>query len=89
MRASGQYALTVGIFDTLGIDDVVSQRPKKTIDVAGRPAARFVGPLSACAIALDVSETSRVDVVVSANGDTDKGCAVALRAAARVEPKLP
>ena len=44
MRASGQYALTVGIFDTLGLDDVVSQRPKKTIDVAGRPAARFSAP---------------------------------------------
>ncbi len=44
---------------------------------------------SACAVAIEVSATSRVDVVASANISLDEACAAANAVATAIEPKLP
>lgn len=44
---------------------------------------------SACAVAIEVSATSRVDVVASANTSLDEACDAATKIATAIEPKLP
>jgi hypothetical protein len=87
--ASGRFALTVGIFDQLGLRDLVSQTKPRDLRIGSHAARQGTGGLSACVFVLGVSETSRVDVISSANGDVRKACRVAKRAAVLVEPKLP
>lgn len=88
-RASGKYALAIAIFDTMRMQDVVAQGEKKPILLAGRPAVQMRTTLDGCGISLQVSEMSRVDVLVSANGDHERACSVAHQAAVMVEAKLP
>ncbi len=88
-RASGKYALSVGIFDTMRMEDVVAPGEKKSIRLAGRPAVQLRTNLDGCGISLRVSETSRVDVLVSAGGNHERACSVAHQAATMVEAKLP
>ena len=44
---------------------------------------------TACAVALEVSTTSRIDVVASSNSSLDKACDAATKVATAIEPKLP
>jgi hypothetical protein len=88
-QASGRYGVSVAIFDTMRIEDVVAPGEEKPIRVAGRPAVQLKTNLDGCGISLRVSPTSRVDVLVSANGDHQLACSVAHQAAAMVEAKLP
>lgn len=87
--ASGSHTVTVGIADELGLDDVQSSGPKTPMKVGAHDAVQFTGGVSSCAVALGVTDTSRVDVISAANGDEAKACTIAKQAAALVEPKLP
>jgi hypothetical protein len=87
--ASGSYTVSVGIADELGLDDVQSSGQKTPMKVGSHDAVQFTGGVNSCAVALGVTDTSRVDVISTANGDEAKSCTVAKQAAALVEPKLP
>ncbi len=88
-QASGRHTITVGVVDDLGLDDVQSSGGKQPMKVGSHDAVQFTGGVSACAIAIGVTDTSRVDVSGVAGGDPAKACAVAKQAAELVEPKLP
>ena len=87
--ASGSHTVSVGIADELGLGDVQSSGPKTPMKVGSHDAVQFTGGVSSCAVALGVTEKSRVDVISAANGDEAKACTIAQQAAAPVEPKLP
>jgi hypothetical protein len=88
-QASGQQTISVGVIDELGVADVQSSGAKEPTTVGAHDAVQYAGPLGACAIAIGVTETSRVDVTGSAGGDMTKACGVAKQAAELVEAKLP
>lgn len=88
-QASGRYTVTVGVFDTLGINQVRSNGATTPMSIGAHGAVRYSGGLSSCGIAIGVTRDSRVDVVGTAGGDVSRACTVARRAAALVEPKLP
>ena len=87
--ASGRFALTVGIFDQLGLHQLVSKTKPRDLRIGSHAARQGSGALATCVFVLGVSETSRVDVLSSANGNLRTACRVAKRAAVLVEPKLP
>lgn len=81
--------ITVGIRDQQGLDDAVNRgNGVERSEADGRQYARIPssGP---CTIAIGVSATSRVDVMVVATEGTEKSCEIADEVAAVVEPKLP
>ncbi|OLF07920.1 DUF3558 domain-containing protein [Actinophytocola xanthii] len=88
-QASGQHTVTVGVIDELGIDEVVSTTEPEPTTVGGHDAVRYSTAGGVCALAIAVTESSRVDVSGVAGGDMTKACTVATRAAELVEPKLP
>ncbi|TDQ05443.1 uncharacterized protein DUF3558 [Labedaea rhizosphaerae] len=87
-QANG-VTLKVGIFDALGLDDIVSaEQPTKT-QVGSHQARKWLSPPSLCVISLGVGDASRVDVMAGARGDQTKACQVATQAATALEPSLP
>ena len=88
-KASGSHTVSVGVVDELGLDGVQSSGAKTPMKVGSHDAVQFTGGVSSCAVALGVTDTSRVDVISTANGDEAKACTIAKQAAALVEPKLP
>lgn len=88
-QASGEHAISVGVIDDLGLDDVQSSGTKQPTKVGSHDAVKYGGPADTCSFAIGVSETSRVDVSGVAGGDAAKACSVAKQAAELVEPKLP
>lgn len=88
-QASGQHTITIGVIDDLGLDDVQSSGATQPMKVGSHDAVQYAGALGTCAIAIAVTDTSRVDVSGVAGGDMTKACAVAKQAAQVVEPKLP
>jgi Protein of unknown function (DUF3558) len=88
-QASGEHTITVGVIDDLGLDDVQSTGATEPMKVGTHDAVQYAGALGTCAIAIEVTDTSRVDVSGVANGDMTKACGVAKQAADLVEPKLP
>jgi hypothetical protein len=88
-QASGEHTITIGVIDDLGLDDVQSSGATQPMKVGSHDAVQYTAGVSACAIAIAVTDTSRVDVSGVAGGDTTKACAVAKQAAQVVEPKLP
>jgi Protein of unknown function (DUF3558) len=87
-QSSGQ-TVTIGVIDTLGLDQVQSSGPKTPMKVGSHDAVQYTGGVASCAVAIAVTDTSRVDVAGAAGGDETKACSVAKQAAALVEPKLP
>jgi hypothetical protein len=87
--ASGDFNLRVIIFDVLGTKDIQATGEITTLPPIGKHQAVQGVFGTACAVSVAVSETSRVDAVVSADGNTSKGCEIAMQAARLVEPKLP
>ena len=87
--ASGSHTVTVSIADEFGLEDVQSSTPTREMKVGSHDAVQSTGGISSCAINLGVTDTSRVDVISSANGDEAKACDIAKQAAALVEPRLP
>jgi hypothetical protein len=83
------FAMSVGIFDELGLDDLVAQGQPRPVTVANRKAVQSIRGIDTCAISIELTKTSRVDTQGTANGDEGKSCAIALQVARLVEPKLP
>jgi hypothetical protein len=47
------------------------------------------GTTSSCAVTIEITSKSRLDVVASANASQDEACDAATKLATAVEPKLP
>ena len=88
-QRSGHYTISAAIWEKLGLADVRSKSKPRPLTIGARDAVRATGGVSACAYALELSETSRVDVSAAANGDEARACRVARRMASLVESKLP
>jgi uncharacterized protein DUF3558 len=85
------YALSVSIWDELGLDRVVATGGIKSVpDVGSHKAVQAKGGIDACIIAVEVTKTSRVDsIVTTTDGNDQKSCDLALQVAKLVEPRLP
>lgn len=82
-------SLTISIFDTLGVKDIVAKGEIKTIANVGKHEARqYVGTAGNCVFSIAVSATTRVDVL-SSSLNFEKSCVIAEEAAKLVEPELP
>ncbi|WP_162292987.1 DUF3558 family protein [Actinophytocola xinjiangensis] len=88
-QATDNHTVSAGVWANLGIDDVQSKTPPEPKTVGSRPATQYTGELGVCVVALELTETSRVDVTAAAQGDLNKACSIANQAAELVEPKLP
>ncbi|WP_110079405.1 DUF3558 domain-containing protein [Actinokineospora spheciospongiae] len=90
--AAESYALTVAIYPKLGIDKVNFINEKKSLTIGSHRAIQGYGSATsnACAVALEVTATSRVDVLGSGGGGPPGSiCPQVLDAAKLVEPELP
>ncbi len=87
-QTSGSHTVSVGVIDELGIDGVRSDSTPAPLDVGSHRPVQYVGVLGTCAVAIEVTDSSRVDVLGSAGGDMTKACGFANQAAELVEPKL-
>lgn len=87
--ASGRFNLGVTIFDVVGTKDVQATGEIKSVPSVGKHQAVQYGYGTGCAVSIAITETSRVDAIVSAGSDTAKACQIALQAAQMIEPKLP
>lgn len=84
-----QATLSIAIFDTLGLKDIVAKGEVKSIPKIGSHEARqFTGVAESCVFSLEVGPSTRVDVSGTAIS-FDKGCEVATAAVKLVEPELP
>jgi hypothetical protein len=88
-QASGSHTVTIGVMDALSIGDVVSATTPQPKDVGSHQAVQYTDGAGLCAIAMPVTDSSRVDVSGVAGGDDAKACDVANQAAELIEPKLP
>jgi hypothetical protein len=92
-RYPSTVAVRVKAFPQLGIKDYVPGASSEISDVpvGSHKAKRVTKPASStsCAITIEVSSTSRVDVVASANASLDEACEAANKVATAIEPKLP
>ncbi|WP_189223949.1 DUF3558 family protein [Saccharothrix coeruleofusca] len=94
---AADYSKTVTVqFDIHADRRLADYRPEPTSElsdtsVGGRKAKLVKKALtsSSCAVAVEVSATSRFDVFASANASLDEACDAATKVAAAVEPKLP
>ncbi|MBM7770688.1 hypothetical protein JOD54_000892 [Actinokineospora baliensis] len=83
------FTFGVLVLDNKGLDDIVAEGAVQRIKVGSRDAAQSIsGGGGVCAISLELSAKSRVDVQAT-GGDGSKLCAPALEAAKLVEPELP
>jgi hypothetical protein len=87
--------VTVGITvrPSLGLGDFQLGQFAKPFDISlgKHKAKRVEGAVSksSCAVAIAVTEKSRVDVFASSNADPQQACDAAMKVATAVEPKLP
>ncbi|EWC60051.1 hypothetical protein UO65_4617 [Actinokineospora spheciospongiae] len=83
------YTIGVVVFPKLGLDEVVSTGEKTPVQVADRRAIQSLRAAgSVCAISVEVTATSRVDVQITGD-DATALCPKALEAAELIEPALP
>ncbi len=88
-QVSGSHSTSVAIIDKYGLALVQSRGKKTATTIGTHDAIQYSGPLDTCAFALEVTGTSRVDVMATAGSDFAKACGIAKRTARLVEPKLP
>lgn len=88
-KKSGSFTIGVTVYEKLGIKDVTDRGSVKPITVGKHEAVQGVSPGGLCAIAIKVTESSRVDATASANGDEQRSCDLVLPLAEAVEKKLP
>jgi hypothetical protein len=87
---SGQYLMSVTIYNSLGIQDVKDRGELKPMTVGGREANQGLSPGGLCAIAIKTGEKSRVDAAVTTtNGDEKKACDLVGPLAEAVGKNLP
>ncbi|GAA3004713.1 DUF3558 domain-containing protein [Actinokineospora diospyrosa] len=85
--SADSYTLDVAYIPELGLKDLRSQTAE--IQVGKHKAAQGVDEDTlGCVVSIQITETSRIDVV-AAGSDPTKLCAPALAAAKLVEPELP
>ncbi|WP_436492750.1 DUF3558 domain-containing protein [Actinokineospora sp. HUAS TT18] len=83
------YSIDIGLFETLGIADVKGDGNPQPLTVGPRKAVQTLrGQGSGCAISIEVTAKSRVDVQ-AAGSSGEKLCPAVLEAAKLVEPELP
>lgn len=87
--SQGDYTIQVDVYDDLGIKDAQATGEIKPIANVGKHKAIQFPYGGTCTIALEITNTSRVDVAASAGSTVEKGCELAARVAPMVEPKLP
>ncbi|MCG8914844.1 DUF3558 domain-containing protein [Actinokineospora sp. PR83] len=86
--AAERFTYGVAVFPGLGIDRVVADGEKKPLVVGARKAIESLRSGATCAISIEVTETSRVDVQATGR-DGASLCQKVLEAAKLVEPELP
>jgi hypothetical protein len=82
------FTVSVELFDTRGLADIVGTNVRQLPKIGTHDAASFVGPTGSCGVSLGVSESTRVDST-AVGGEQQQGCQVAEQLAALVEPNLP
>ncbi|MGB3442891.1 MAG: DUF3558 family protein [Actinophytocola sp.] len=82
------FTVSVELFDTRGLSDIVGTSVTQLPKIGAHDAASFIGPAGGCGVSLGVGESSRVDNT-AVGGDQQQGCQLAAQLAALVEPKLP
>ncbi|MET8798026.1 DUF3558 family protein [Nocardia sp. NPDC004568] len=82
------YTVSVEIFPTRGLDDIVGEDIQPVQMVGGHEAVTFFAPSGGCGVGLGVTETSRVDST-AVGGDEELACRLAADLAALVAPALP
>ncbi|TCO65283.1 DUF3558 family protein [Actinocrispum wychmicini] len=85
---SNTYSFGTAIYDALGVKDIQGNPQLQPVKIGNHDAVQFVVS-SICIIAIKVTESSRVEVSVAANGDAQKACSLARPGAEIVEKKLP
>jgi hypothetical protein len=84
------FAMSVGIFDDLGLDDVVANEIKPVPAVGSHKAVQGTTPLGGGVVVIEVTKTSRVDITgTTVDANKQKSYDLALRVAKLVEPRLP
>jgi hypothetical protein len=83
------HTVTLAIMDALSIDEVVSDTAPKPLTVGSHDAMRYTDGAGGCGISIAVTESSRVDVFGTSDGNLKRGCKVVKRAAELVEQHLP
>lgn len=87
---AGSFTLDVAIYDELGIKDVVGSDIKPVPTVGSHEAVQYVPPAAGCAVAVAVSDSSRVDTqAVGSAQQQQRACELALELARLIEPELP
>ncbi|GLW95119.1 DUF3558 domain-containing protein [Actinokineospora globicatena] len=87
--AADSYNVDVTYYEARSLDDVVSSQTKKPMKLGSHDAIEVLGDnKSGCIVAIAVSDTTRVDVVV-AGGEQTRLCAPAVDVAKLIEPRLP
>jgi hypothetical protein len=86
---SSDFALGYTIRTNVGLADYVTQGgPIRDVTIGTHQGKQQVGETGSCVVAIGVSGSSRVDVIVTGDGTTDP-CPTALTLARMVEPRLP
>jgi hypothetical protein len=96
-ECKADYGTTVSVrvkaFPALGIDEYVGAATSKITDipVGTHKGRRITAPSSdsSCAVTIEITAKSRVDVAASANASQDEACDAATKLATAIEPKLP
>jgi hypothetical protein len=83
------HTIGVGIFDDLSIDEVVSEDEPVALKVGSHEAVQHRGTLGTYGVSIQVTESSLVDVLGTAQGNFKRGCKFAKEAAKLVEQHLP
>lgn len=88
---SVSHTTDVVILSKLGLKDLVGAGGRQDLPPIGKhQAVQSQGSQGiACSVTLGVTNSSRVDVVTSAGGHTEKECEISKQVAQRVEPQLP
>ncbi|MBM7770690.1 hypothetical protein JOD54_000894 [Actinokineospora baliensis] len=83
------YTIAVVIYESTGISDIKTDKEIEYLTVGDHDAARyFTRAAAGCALSLEITPTSRVDVQATGESPEDL-CGPALEAAKQVEPALP
>ncbi|WP_306743858.1 hypothetical protein [Saccharothrix yanglingensis] len=92
-RYAGRIGVRVKAQPELGVEEFVPGSDSKISDLplGGHRAKLVTAPLttSSCAVTIEVTPSSRVDVVSSSPATQEQACEAATKVATAVEPKLP
>lgn len=81
------FTVDLVLYDSLSVDDVNGTNISPTT-IGGHDAVTFNDSTGGCIVSIAVGDESRVDSLAT-GGDVARGCELANRLAAAVEPELP